>query len=51
LPATGHPGVRRLVCAIFKTSGWFEEKLYWLLVSIDAMSKAGESDMLISTGI
>jgi len=44
-------GLRRFFCALFKTSGQIEEKLYWLLGSLDAMSKAGESDILISTGI
>jgi len=44
-------GVRRFVCATFKTSGRLVEKLYWLLKSIAAMSKPDESDMLISIGI
>jgi hypothetical protein len=44
-------GLRRFFCVLFKTNGQIEEKLYWLLESIDARSKAGESDILISTGI
>lgn len=44
-------GVCRFAYAIFKTSGWFEMKLNWFLESIDAMCKAGESDMLISTAL
>jgi hypothetical protein len=43
-------GVRRFVCAFFKTSGRLNEKLYWLLESIGAMGKACKSDILISTG-
>jgi hypothetical protein len=42
--------VPRFVCAHFKTSGRLKEKLYCFLESIEATSKAGESEMLISMG-
>jgi hypothetical protein len=44
-------GLRLFICALIKTSCRLEEKLYWLLESIDATSKAGESDILILMGI